>query len=146
MQEHSHQSKLCILAHLCIVTGKNTYIFAWLFFLEIFAYMKFFVSVKSSSKREAQPSCFKSTKVSFTSNKSCSEINEYPRLKHRLSKCRSRHPDVFLGKGVLEICSKFTRDHPFRSAISMGYYKSCHYPPLPTTTQNKLTTNYQKPK
>ena len=90
MQEYSDQSKLCIPVPLCIVTGESTYIFAWLFFLEIFAYMMFFVSVKSSRNREAQLSCFKSTKVSFTSNKGCSEINEYPRLKDRLCKCRSR--------------------------------------------------------
>ena len=47
--------------------------------------------------------------------------------------CVNAEADVFLGKGVLEICSKFTRDHPFRSAISMGYYKPCHHPPPPTT-------------
>ena len=32
---------------------------------------------------------------------------------------RSRHPEVFLGKGVLKICSKFTGEHPCRSAISI---------------------------
>ena len=32
---------------------------------------------------------------------------------------RSSHPDVFLGKGVLKICSKFTRRHPCWSAISI---------------------------
>ena len=31
---------------------------------------------------------------------------------------RSRHPKVFLEKGVLKICSKFTGEHPCRSAIS----------------------------
>ena len=31
---------------------------------------------------------------------------------------KSSHPEVFLGKGVLKICSKFTREHPCRSAIS----------------------------
>ena len=31
---------------------------------------------------------------------------------------KSSRPEVFLGKGVLKICSKFTRDHPCRSAIS----------------------------
>ena len=32
---------------------------------------------------------------------------------------RCSHPDVFLGKGVLKICSKFTGDHPCRSVISI---------------------------
>ena len=29
------------------------------------------------------------------------------------------HPEVFLGKGVLRICSKFTGEHPCSSAISI---------------------------
>ena len=32
---------------------------------------------------------------------------------------RGSHPEVFLGKGVLEICSKFTGEHSCRSAISI---------------------------
>ena len=32
---------------------------------------------------------------------------------------RSSRPEVFLGKVVLEICSKFTGEHPCRSAISI---------------------------
>ena len=32
---------------------------------------------------------------------------------------RSSHPEVFLEKGVLKICSKFTREHPCWSAISI---------------------------
>ena len=31
---------------------------------------------------------------------------------------RSSHPKVFLGKGVLKICSKFTGEHPSQSATS----------------------------
>ena len=31
---------------------------------------------------------------------------------------RSSPPEVFLGKGVLKICSKFTGEHPCRSVIS----------------------------
>ena len=34
-------------------------------------------------------------------------------------KYRSSHPEVFLRKGVLEKWSKFTREHPCRSAISI---------------------------
>ena len=36
-----------------------------------------------------------------------------------IDKHRSRHPEVFLGKGALEICSKFTGEHPCQSAISI---------------------------
>ena len=32
---------------------------------------------------------------------------------------RSSHPEVFLGKGVLKICSKFTGERPCRNAISI---------------------------
>ena len=31
--------------------------------------------------------------------------------------CISRRPEVFLGKGVLKICSKFTGEHPCQSAV-----------------------------
>ena len=34
---------------------------------------------------------------------------------------RSSHPGVFLGKGVLKICSKFTEEHPCRSVISIKF-------------------------
>ena len=39
-----------------------------------------------------------------------------------ISNNRSRHPEVFLGKGVLKICSKFTGEHPCRSAIVKQLY------------------------
>ena len=32
---------------------------------------------------------------------------------------RSSHLEVFLGRGVLKICSKFTGEHPCQSAISI---------------------------
>ena len=32
---------------------------------------------------------------------------------------RSSHPEVFLGKGILKICRKFTGEHPWRSVISI---------------------------
>ena len=32
---------------------------------------------------------------------------------------RSNHPEVFWGKGVLKICSKFIGEHPCRNAISI---------------------------
>ena len=37
----------------------------------------------------------------------------------RIAYLRSSQPEVFLGIGVLKICSKFTGDHPCRSAISI---------------------------
>ena len=36
---------------------------------------------------------------------------------------RSSHPEVFLGKGVQKICSKFAGEHPWRSAISSIFIK-----------------------
>ena len=36
-----------------------------------------------------------------------------------ISSIRSSPPELFLGKGVLKICSKFTGQHPCRSAISI---------------------------
>ena len=32
---------------------------------------------------------------------------------------RSNRPEVFLKKGILKICSKFTGEHPYRSVISI---------------------------
>ena len=43
-------------------------------------------------------------------------------LRERDLKCssfRSSYPEVFVGKGVLKLCSKFTGEHPCRSAISI---------------------------
>ena len=37
-----------------------------------------------------------------------------------LNSYRSSHPEVFLEKGVLNICSKFAGEHPCRSAISIN--------------------------
>ena len=39
--------------------------------------------------------------------------------KHHLSFDRSSHSEVFLEKGILKICSKFTGEHPCRSVISI---------------------------
>ena len=37
----------------------------------------------------------------------------------QLTRIRSSHPDVFLGKGVLKTCSKIAGEHPWGSAISI---------------------------
>ena len=40
------------------------------------------------------------------------------------------HPEVFLGKGALKICSKFTGEHPRRSPVATlwhhNYYNYIH--------------------
>ena len=38
---------------------------------------------------------------------------------------RSSRPEVLLGKGVVKICSKFTGEHPCRSAISIKLLCNC---------------------
>ena len=44
------------------------------------------------------------------------EINFWSR---QLPIARGCHPEVFLRKGVMKICSKFTGEHPCRSVISI---------------------------
>ena len=39
------------------------------------------------------------------------------------SKYRSSHPGVFLGKGALKTCSKFTGEHPCENVISIKLLK-----------------------
>ena len=38
---------------------------------------------------------------------------------------RSNRPEVFLGKGVPKICSKFTGEHPCRCAIEITHLHGC---------------------
>ena len=38
--------------------------------------------------------------------------------------CRNSRPEVFLRKGVLKICSKFSREHPCRIVISVKLQRS----------------------
>ena len=42
------------------------------------------------------------------------------KLQARVSLSRSSTSELFLRKGVLKICSKFTREHPCRSTISIN--------------------------
>ena len=46
-----------------------------------------------------------------------SNVNSIRVIKN--SSFRSSHPEMFLGKGALKICSKFTGEHPCWSAISI---------------------------
>ena len=45
------------------------------------------------------------------------------------TKARSSHPEVFLGKGVMKICSKIPGEHPCRSVELAKYTKKTprHY-------------------
>ena len=45
--------------------------------------------------------------------------NIYNKIWEKVSNIRSSHPGVFLEKGVLKICNKFTEEHPYRSVISI---------------------------
>ena len=53
---------------------------------------------------------------------------------HCNSTVRSSPSEVFLGKGVLKICSKFTGEHPCRSAISIKLKRT----PFPKNTSGWL--------
>ena len=44
-------------------------------------------------------------------------IQIFKHLKSPFTRFRSSRPEVFLRKGVLEICSKFTGEHPCQSVI-----------------------------
>ena len=48
----------------------------------------------------------------------CSRILKFfTTLMGRETKVRSSHPEAFLEKGVLKLCSKFTGEHPCRSML-----------------------------
>ena len=49
----------------------------------------------------------------FPSNRNMFKIN-----------IRSSHPEVFLGKELLKICSKYTGEHPCRSVISIKFLQN----------------------
>ena len=42
-----------------------------------------------------------------------------PAMRNKAKIIRSSRPEVFLGKGILKICSKFTGEQPCRSVISI---------------------------
>ena len=44
---------------------------------------------------------------------------DFQYLGHYHSTYRSNHPELFLEKGILNICSKFTSEQPCRSVISI---------------------------
>ena len=50
---------------------------------------------------------------------------------------RSSHPDVFLGKGVLKICSKFTGEHGCSPVNLLYIFRT----PFPKNTSGRLHLN-----
>ena len=52
-------------------------------------------------------------------NEKCSDFCWWHTLKFQIYLFRSSHPELFLRKGVLKVCSKFTGEHLCRSAILM---------------------------
>ena len=75
------------------------------------------------------------------------DFNEYSTV----SKSRSSHPEMFLVKGALKICSKFTGEHPCRSVISIklkGVLKHIFITPFTKNTSEqlllKVTNNKQQ--
>ena len=57
-------------------------------------------------------SCRTELKLSKTTKKIM-----YLRSKDKYRRFRSSHPEVFVGKGVLKICSKITREHQYNALI-----------------------------
>ena len=55
-------------------------------------------------------------------NNFISQRNTYNTSSKRLKSSRSSHPEMFPGKGVRKICSKFTGEHPCRCAISIKLF------------------------
>ena len=72
-----------------------------------------------------------SLELEFTSQKSTMETleqsvkfvkvsnNDVAPYSNTFSTIKSSYPEVFIGKSALKICSKFTGEHPCRSAISI---------------------------
>ena len=59
-----------------------------------------------------------STDLTVNSSETEQESLNYEETSNPLNN-RSSHPEVFLGKNVLKICSKFSGEHPHRSVISI---------------------------
>ena len=64
----------------------------------------FIVGMEKSSSKERREISYMDNLFSFFPN---------------IWRISSSHPEVFLGKAVLKICSKFTGEHPRRSVISI---------------------------
>ena len=53
-------------------------------------------------------------------------------------------PEVFLGKGVLKICSKFTGEHPSRSVISIKWQTTLRHGCSPANLLHILRKRFSK--
>ena len=49
-------------------------------------------------------------------------VSARPKMIRIVGIYRSSPPEVFLEKGVLKICRKFTEEHPYRSVISIKLF------------------------
>ena len=78
------------------------YIYIYIFILYIYIYMNIYMYVYIYEQKPFKAILLDQLETFFI-----------------LSIFRSDPPDVFLGKSVLKICSKFTREHPYRSVISV---------------------------
>ena len=77
-----------------------------------------YVYINFSSNQNA--ACFFVNFTSVVANTSCfSLISHLLFGQYEGGEKRSSHPEVFLEKGALKICSKFTGEHPCGSAISI---------------------------
>ena len=86
-------------------------------------YRKFWISVGSflwHLKILITITCLKATKHVIKISLLWSKSYFLPLFKINFSIHRSSPPEVFLGKGVLKICCKFTGEQPCRSAISIN--------------------------
>ena len=57
---------------------------------------------------------------------------------------RSNHPEVFLRKGVLKICSKFTEELPCRSVISIKLQITLHHGSSPVNLLHIVRTPFPR--
>ena len=71
----------------------------------------YYIIAKDQYKQNAKE-LFSRTNISIT-------VSGAKHLGAVIGRVRSSHREVFLGKGVLKICSKFTGEHPCRSVISI---------------------------
>ena len=69
----------------------------------------------------------KELKIQSVSNFTYNELKAHLKRHPTISKFRSSAPEVFLVKGVLKICSKFTEEHPCRSVISIKSQSKATY-------------------
>ena len=75
---------------------------------------------KTSVKEINQRSSYRRRELRYSTKVKCKNWTFFMIIinKWSLTKLRGSHPEVFLGKGVLKMCNKFTEEHPWQSVIS----------------------------